>query len=105
MIAWVATLLLWTGARKWAMKKSIASSEEPGPAVDDDARDRILRDIRKRKVWIGVLMVLLPIGIANGVIHRAWLPTLAGVGISLLIVYVAIHEIKHQRKRLNLTRE
>lgn len=65
----------------------------PSPVVDDDTRDRILRDIRKWKVWIGVF-VLLPIGVANGAAHRAWLPTLPGVGISLLIVYVARREIK-----------
>jgi hypothetical protein len=104
MIAWVATLLFWAGARKRTAKNHLASCAEPGPVVDDDSRDRILRDIRKRKVWIRVLVVLLPVGIAIGAAHRAWLPTLAGVGISLSIVYVALREIEHLREQLNLIR-
>lgn len=104
MIAWVATLLFWASARKRPIENNLTSIAEPSTAVDDDARNRIVHEIRKRKVWIGVLVAVLPIGIANGVAHRAWLPTSAGVAMSLSIVYVAIREIKHQRKRLSLIR-
>jgi hypothetical protein len=100
MIAWVAMLLLLASARKRAAKKKPTAGVEQGSAIDDAGRKRMLRDIRKRKVWIAVLIVLLPIGIANGVAHRAWLPTLTGVGISLTLMYVAIREIRQRRKRL-----
>lgn len=105
MIAWVAMLLLLASARKRAAKKMLISGVEQNSVVDDDARKRTLRDIRKRKVWIGVLIVLLPIGIAEGMVHRAWLPTLAGVGISLTLMYVAIREIRQRRKSLDFTRQ
>jgi len=70
------------------------------PALDDATRRFLLRAIWRRKVWIGVLAVLLPIGIANGAAHRAWLPTLAGAGMSLLWIYVSIQAIKRLRKSL-----
>jgi hypothetical protein len=47
-------------------------------------------------VWIGVLAVCLPIGIVNGVAHRAWLPTLIGVGMNLLLMYAAMLEIRRR---------
>jgi divalent metal cation (Fe/Co/Zn/Cd) transporter len=99
MIAWVAMLLLLASTRKWAAKKK-RELEEQRPLADDEAHKRMLVDIRKWKVWIGVLIVLLPIGTADGIAHRAWLPTLAGVGISLTLIYVAIREIKQRRKLL-----
>jgi hypothetical protein len=81
------------------------SSAESAIALDDDTRRRILRGIWIRKVWIGVLALLLPFGIANGVAQRAWFPTLAGVGMDLLWMYVTAHEIRRLRERINLTRE
>jgi len=104
MIAWVAMLLLLASARKRTTKKKLMLGVEQGSAVDDDVRKRMLRDIRKWRAWIGVLIVLLPIGIADGIAHRAWLPTLAGVGISLTLMYVAMREIRQRRKRLGFTR-
>jgi membrane associated rhomboid family serine protease len=105
ILAWVAALLLWTIVRKLAAKKTLASSAELAIALDDDTRRRILREIWLRKAWIGILAALLPFGIANGVGHRAWLPTLAGVGVSLLWVYVTAQEIRRRRERINLTRQ
>lgn len=81
------------------------SGAEPAIAPDDDTRRRIWRGIWTREAWIGVLAVLLPIGVARGVAHRAWLPTLGGAGISLSFMYVAIEGIRQRRKRLNLTRQ
>lgn len=104
MIAWVAMLLLLASAQKRVAKKKLLFGVEQRPAVDDDSRKRMLRDIRKWKVWIGVLIVLLPVGIADGIVHRAWLSTLSGVGISLTLMYIAIREIRWRRKRLGLTR-
>jgi hypothetical protein len=80
------------------------SSAEPAIALDDDTRRRVLRGIWMRKVWIGVLALLLPLGIANGVVHRAWLPTLVGVGVNLLWIYVSAQEIRRLQERINLSR-
>jgi hypothetical protein len=81
------------------------SSAEPAIALDDDTRRRILRGIWVRKVWIGVLALLLPLGIANGVAQRAWLPTLVGVGVNLLWMYGSALAIRRLRERINLSRE
>jgi hypothetical protein len=86
-------------------KKLAKQIAEPAIALDDDTRRRILRGIWMRKVWIGVLALLLLVGIANGVANRAWLPTLAGVGMNLLWMYVTAHEIRRLRERINVTRE
>ena len=50
------------------------------------------------KVWIGMLAVSLPLGIAIGIGHRALLPTCVGVGINLLMMYVAARGIRRMHK-------
>ena len=100
MLAWFATLFLWAAATKLREKNS-ASSVTPGPIIDDRIRRRILRRILLGKVWIGALAVSLPLGIANGIIHRAWLPTVAGVAINLILTYATIYEIRRWRRRLD----
>ena len=81
------------------------SSAGPEIALTDDTRRRILRAIWMRKVWIGVLALLLPFGIANGVAQRAWLPTLVGVGMNLLLMFVSARQIRRLRERINLSQE
>jgi hypothetical protein len=78
------------------------ASTATGPqiAIDDRTRRRILRGIRMNKIWIGLLLVCLPIGIVKGVAERAWLPTLVGVVINQFLIYAAAQEIKRQRKQL-----
>ena len=105
MLVWFAALLLLAIVRKQMARKTLSSSAEPVVVLDDSARRRILRGIWRNKVWIGVLAVCLPIGIVNGVAHRAWLPTLAGVGINLLLIYVAIREIRRRRTLLDSPRQ
>jgi len=51
---------------------------QPEPELNEAQRKLVSRDIRKWKVWVGVLLVSLPIGIASGVEQCAWLPTLVG---------------------------
>ena len=41
------------------------------------------------KLWIGILAILLPIGIVNGIVQRALLPTSVGVAINLSMMYLA----------------
>jgi cbb3-type cytochrome oxidase subunit 3 len=104
LIACFIVLILLTAImQKRAAKKKVASESEI--PINDATRKRILRRIWISKVWIGLLVVSLPFGIVNGVAHRAWLPTLVGVGISLLLMYIAMQEIRHRRKRLNQIHE
>ena len=101
MVSWFAALLVFAAFRKRAADKGTVVPRPDTPTLlDRDARRRVQRQILVRKIWIGVLVVLLPIGIANGIAHRAWLPMLGGVGISLLWIYVTIGEIRRRRKRL-----
>jgi hypothetical protein len=99
LVAWFATLLIWTMASKLTTKKTLAPSTEPTIALDDRTRKRILRRIWIGKLWIGLLAVSLPFGIANGVSHRAWLATVVGVGINLLLMYLALREIRQLQGR------
>jgi hypothetical protein len=105
LLGWFAALLLWLTVVKLTAKKALASNSGPATALDERTRKRILRRIWISKVWVGLLAVLLPIGIANGLAHRAWLPTIVGVGISLLWMYVEIQEIRRRRKQFNLSRQ
>ena len=102
MIAWVGILLILATVRKRAAKRKLVLDDEQRSAVDDAARKRMLRDIRKWKVWVGVLIALLPIGIVDCIAHRAWLPMLSGLGVSLALMYVAIRQIRQRRRRLGL---
>ena len=104
MVVWFVTLLLVTLFRKLGATNATLPKAEPGVTVDERTRKRILRGIWINKIWIGLLAVSLPFGIAIGVANRAWLPVLGGVGINLFLVYVAIREIRDQRNRLDSTR-
>jgi hypothetical protein len=101
-LVWFATLLLWAALGKLVAKKTLASRAEPLVALDDATRRRILRKIWVRKAWIVILAVLLPIGTANGILNHAWLPTLAGIGMNLLWMYVARENIRRLQKSLNM---
>jgi hypothetical protein len=105
IIIWFCGIFLWAIAVKLLAKKTLTSEAEPTIALNDETRSRILREIRVRKAWIGILAVLIPIGIANGVAHRVWFPTLVGVGISLTWIYVTAQEIRRRQDRINLARD
>jgi hypothetical protein len=100
MLVWFAALLLFAAIRKRLTTRTALANTGPSIKLDDRARTRILRRIWIDKVWIGVLAVCLPIGIANGVAHHAWLPTITGVTINLLLMYVAIRDIRQRRTLL-----
>ena len=105
MLVWFVAILLFAIARKLTARRTLASTAVPTIAIDDNTRKRVLRGIWIKKIWIGVLVVSLPIGIVNGVVHRAWLPTLTGVGINLLLMYVSAQEIRRRRMLLDSPRE
>jgi|SRR5271170_7762754 len=93
-------VLMWYLAKRRAKKYRLSYADSP-PAIDDKARRRITRRILRNKIWIGVLAVCLPVGVAKGITERAWLPTVVGVAINQLWIYVSILEIKRLRRVLN----
>jgi hypothetical protein len=100
MAAWFLAVLVWAIVAK---RREIANQVD-GCAkgeLDEATREWILRDIRRWKVWIGVLIVCLPIGIANGAAHRAWVPTLIGVAVNLGLMLGARQLIRERRRRLS----
>ncbi len=99
MLVWLLLPVLAGGIWKVSAKKN-ASDARPEPELSEAQRKLMLRNIRKWKLWVGLLVVCLPIGIANGVEQRAWLPTLAGVGVSLSLMFAAIVEIRRLQRRL-----
>lgn len=105
MLVWFAAILLFAIVRKLTARKTLASTVVPTIVIDDGARRRILRRIWLNKISIGILVVVLPFGIANGVAHRAWLPTLVGVGMNLLLMYVLAQEIRRRRMLLDSPRK
>jgi hypothetical protein len=100
-LAWFVALPAWAFIRKRAGRNTPASTAEPAITIDDQARRRILREIGVRKAWIGILALLLAIGVVSGVTHRAWLPTVTGGGMNLLLMYLLAQRIKQRRDRLN----
>jgi hypothetical protein len=73
---------------------------QPVTPIDDITHKRILRDIRSRKRWIGVLAVCLLIGVAMGIAERVYLPILVGGTMNLLWMYGARENIKRLKKQL-----
>jgi len=68
--AWFATLIVVTIVRRLTAKKNPASGAAPEIVIDDRTRRRLLRGIRMNKIWIGILAVCLPLGVAKGITDR-----------------------------------
>ena len=96
----LSSLMVFLGKR--AAKTHKAELAHAAPGTDTGEHHRRLRSIQIRKVWIAILVALLPIGIANGIVNHAWLPTLVGVGANLSMIYVARESIRRLRKSLDV---
>lgn len=105
MLVWIAVIFVFAIVRKLSTRKTLASTVAPIVEIDESARRRTFRRIWLNKITIGLLVILIPWGIANGVTHRAWLPTLVGVAIDLLLIYIAAEEIRRWRRILDSPRE
>lgn len=104
MITYVAAMFLWWAALKRAAKKHLAAASEPRPALEDNARKRILWMIRMDKVWIGVLIAFLPLEVAALIAEYGWRLTVVGVGITLSLIYLRLWKIAKWRKLLDSDR-
>jgi len=91
LVVLLCGLMLFLG-RRLARKVRAAQGESQ---TDRDAAIR--HRITARKVWIVILVLLLPVAIANGVARRALAPTVTGVAVSLFMIYVAAKDIRRLR--------
>ena len=103
MLAWFAAILLFAATRRWLATRTGLSYTGTGSFVrlDDRTRRHMLRRIWMNKVWVGLLALCLPVGIAEGTAHHAWLPTIAGVTMNLLLMYSAIRDLRTRRALLD----
>lgn len=77
-----------------------APGSVPNVPLDDAARKLILYRIRSQKIWITILVILFPMGVADAASHRAWLPMLVGGGISLFLMYASLLQVRNLQRRL-----
>lgn len=100
MIAWFAVLMLRATARQRAAQKNPASNVAHEIPIDDRSRKRLLWRIRTRKIWIGVLVVCLPFGIANGIAQHFYWELPVFIAINLSLIYASTVDISRLKKRL-----
>lgn len=105
MLIWFGAILVFAATRGRLATRSALPNYESSVKLDDRARRRILRKIWVNKLWVGVLALCLPVGIADGVAHHAWLPTITGVTVNLLLMYVAISDVQQHRALLDSAKE
>lgn len=100
---WVIGVVACTFALIVALRM-IRRSQGPSkaePNLDEATRKGISRRIRRNKVLVVSLAAVFPIGVIDGVSQRAWLPTLAGAGVSVFLMLVAARDIRRDRKSLS----
>ena len=100
MIIWFVGCLIWAIVRPRSLARSGAALKSNEP-LDPVIRERLLRRIRMRKIWIGILVASLPIAVAAGVAQRAWVPTIIATMVNLFLIYAAVREIQIYRKNLS----
>lgn len=103
LLMWMVGFIVWSSfVRRRVAREARSHHMEARSGADDISRRRRLRSIRFGKVWIGVLVVLLPIGIVIGVRQHEYLPMLSGGGMSLLTMYVIAKRIERLKRMLDL---
>jgi hypothetical protein len=103
ILLWFVGLMVWGALAKSAAQKRPASDAEVVSSLDDRTFRRFRQWIWIAKVWIGILIICLPLGIANGLVQHMLVPTFIGVGINLLMMYVAVRQIRRMRKLIGLS--
>ena len=103
ILSWFVVVIIYAAFVKSLEKKQPVSAAVARFSLDDKTQRGLELRIRIAKAWIGILLICLPLGIANGIVQRLLLPTFVGVGINFLMIYVAVHEIKRMRKLIDLS--
>ncbi len=95
--------MLFAALVKLLEGKRARSDAQSAVSFDDKTRRWLERWILLLKVWIGILAVSLPLGIASGIVQHALVPTSVGVGINLLMMYVGAQGIRRTQKLIRLS--
>jgi hypothetical protein len=103
ILLWFVLVILLLARLQSVDRKRAVSDAKPTIYLDDKAVRWSERWILLLKVWIGVLAVSLPLGIANGIVQHQLLAIFIGAGINLLMMYVAAREIRRMQKLIRLS--
>jgi hypothetical protein len=103
LLSYFFGVMLLAALVKLLERKRSPSDAQGAMSFDDKTRGWLERWIWLLKAWIGILVISLPLEIANGIAHHALLPTSVGVGINLLMMYVATKEIRRMQKLIHLS--
>lgn len=101
MLVWFVALIGLSVAGTLTAKRRASEATQPVIPPNENTRRRIQRGIRRRKVWIVFLAIVLPLGTADGIAHRAWIPTSIGVAINLMMIYVLAQDIGERRRQID----
>ncbi|HTP44958.1 MAG TPA: hypothetical protein VMJ13_10345 [Candidatus Acidoferrum sp.] len=103
LLSYFVAVILLVALVKLLERKQPTSDAQRAMSLDDKTRRWLERWILLLKVWIGILAVSLPLGIANGIVQHALLPTSVGVAINLLMMYLAAQGIKRTQKLIRMS--
>jgi hypothetical protein len=103
LLTYFGAVMLFAALVKLLERKRSPSDAEREVRPDHKTRRWLELWISVLKIWIGMLAISLPIGIANGVMQRALLPTSVGVAINLSMMYLAAKGIKRTQKLIRLS--
>ena len=103
VLSYFGAVMLLTALVKLLERKRPPSDAERAISLDDKTRRWLELWIMLLKLWIGILAILLPIGIVNGIVQRALLPTSVGVAINLSMMYLASKGIRRTHKLIRLS--
>ena len=85
-----------------SLQRNTEGTPKRAGRLDAGAHNRLIRLIRIRKLWMVVLIALLPIGIAYGLSQRAWAETVVGATLSITFAFLSYFEIKRMRRIVEL---
>jgi hypothetical protein len=103
ILLWFVIVILLLARLQSLDRKRAVSDAKPAIYLDDKTVRWSESWILLLKAWIGILAVSLPLGIANGIVQHQLLATFIGVGINLLMMYVAAREIRRMQKLIRLS--
>ena len=103
LLSYFGVVMLLAALVKFLERNRPASDAQRAMSFDDETRRWLERWIWLLKAWIVILMICLPLGISNGIVQHLLMPTFIGVGINLLMMYVAAKEIRRMQKLIRLS--
>jgi predicted secreted protein len=104
LCVWIAMLLILLGlSKKLQARREVAPIAENAALPDVGTRGRLIHLLRIRRMWLAILFVLFPFGIAYGISERAWVGTMAGAAVSITFSVLSYLDMRRIRRILDLT--